>query len=108
MNRFMLSNMLLTLAVALCGCGGSGDDSEPIGVTLTVSPEFVEAPADGGTYTVSVTTTGKEWGVAMSDEFFTATAQNTAAQAGTITITVPANPVAEARTGAVKIGRAHV
>ena len=30
MNRFMLSNMLLTLAVALCGCGGSGDDSEPI------------------------------------------------------------------------------
>ena len=103
MNRFMLSNMLLILAVALCGCGGSGDDSQPTGVTLTVSPEFVEAPADGGTYTISVTTTGKEWGVAMSDEFFIAKAQNTAAQAGTITITVPANPVAEARTGAVTV-----
>ena len=99
----MLSNMLLILAVAFCGCGGSGDDSQPTGVTLTVSQEFVEAPADGGTYTISVTTTGKEWGIAMSDEFFSTKTQNTAAQAGTITITVPANPVAEARTGAVTV-----
>jgi beta-glucanase (GH16 family) len=99
----MLSNMLLTLAVALCGCGGSGDDSEPAAVTITVSSEFVDVPADGGTYTVNVTTTGKEWGIAKSDEFFTAKAQNTAAQAGTITITVPANPMAEARTGAVTV-----
>ena len=103
MNRFMLSNMLLILAAALCGCGGSGDDSEPAAVTITVSSEFVDVPADGGTYTVNVTTTGKEWGIAKSDEFFTAKAQNTAAQAGTITITVPANPVAEARTGAVTV-----
>lgn len=95
--------MLLILAVAFCGCGGSGDDSQPTGVTLTVSQEFVEAPADGGTYTISVTTTGKEWGIAMSDEFFSTKTQNTAAQAGTITITVPANPVAEARTGAVTV-----
>lgn len=103
MNRFMLSNMLLILAAALCGCGGSGDDSQPAAVTITVSSEFVDVPADGGTYTVSVTTTGQEWGIAKGEDFFTAKAQNTAAQAGTITITVPANPVAEARTGAVTV-----
>ena len=103
MSRFMLSNMLLILAAALCGCGGSGDDSQPAAVMITVSPEFVDVPANGGTYSINVTTTGKEWGIALGDEFFTAKAQNTAAQAGTITITVPANPVAEARTGAVTV-----
>ena len=41
--------------------------------------------------------------MAMGEDFFTIKTQNTAAQAGTITITVPANPVAEARTGAVTV-----
>ena len=99
----MLNSIMFTLAVALWGCGGSGDDHQDGTVNLSVSPEFVEVPAEGGTYTVNVTTTWKEWGVAMSDVFFTAKAENTAAQAGTITITVPANPVAEARTGAVTV-----
>ena len=94
---------MLSLAVALWGCGGDGDDPQPAPVSITVSPETVNAPAEGGTYTVNVTTTGKEWGVAMSENFFTVKTQNTAAQAGTITITVPANPVAEARTGAVTV-----
>ena len=99
----LISNLLLSLAVAFTGCGGSGDDPKPAEVVLTVSPETVSAPAEGGTYTVNVATTGKEWGVAMGEDFFTVKTQNTAAQAGTLTITVPANPVAEARTGAVTI-----
>ena len=99
----MLNCVMLSLAVALWGCGGDGDDPQPAPVSITVSPETVNAPAEGGTYTVNVTTTGKEWGVAMSENFFTVKTQNTAAQAGTITITVPANPVAEARTGAVTV-----
>ena len=99
----LISNLLLSLAVAFTGCGGSGDDPKPAEVVLTVSPEAVSAPAEGGTYTVNVATTGKEWGVAMGEDFFTVKTQNTAAQAGTLTITVPANPVAEARTGAVTI-----
>ena len=102
-KRFMLNCVMLSLAVALWGCGGDGDDPQPAPVSITVSPETVNAPAEGGTYTVNVTTTGKEWGVAMSENFFTVKTQNTAAQAGTITITVPANPVAEARTGAVTV-----
>ena len=103
MKRFMLNSILLSLAVALWGCGGGDDDPQSLPVSITVSPETVNAPAEGGTYTVSVTTTGNEWGVAMGENFFTVKSQNTAAQAGTLTITVPANPVAETRTGAVTI-----
>ena len=96
----MLNTFLLSLAVALCGCGGSEDDPKPAEVIINVSPETINAPAEGGTYTVSVTTTGKEWGTAIGENFFTVKTQNTAAQAGTMTITVPANPVAETRSGA--------
>ena len=99
----LINTILLSLAVALTGCGGSGDDPKPAEVVLTVSPETISAPAEGGTFTVSVSTTGTEWGVAMGEDFFTAKAQNTAAQAGTLTITVPANPVADTRTGAVTV-----
>ena len=99
----LINTILLSLAVAFSGCGGSGDDPKPAEVVLTVSPESISAPAEGGTFTVSVSTTGTEWGVAMGEDFFTVKAQNTAAQAGTLTITVPANPVAETRTGAVTV-----
>ena len=99
----MLNCVMFSLAVALWGCGGGEDDPQPAPVSITVSPETVSAPAEGGTYTVNITTTGKEWGVAMGEDFFTVKTQNTAAQAGTLTITVPANPVAEARTGAVTV-----
>ena len=100
----MLNSVLLSLAVALLGCGGGEDDPQPAAASLTVSPETVNVPAEGGTYLVNVTTTGQEWGVAMGGEnFFTVKTQNTADQAGTITITVPANPVAEARTGSVTV-----
>ena len=103
MKRFMLNSILLSLAVALWGCGGGDDDPQTPPISITVSSETVNVPAEGGTYTVSVTTTGNEWGVAMGENFFTVKTQNTAAQAGTLTITVPANPVAETRTGAVTV-----
>ena len=99
----MLNTFLFSLAVALCGCGGSEDDPKPAEVIISVSPETINAPAEGGTYTVNVTTTGKEWGTAVGEDFFTVKTQNTAAQAGTMTITVPANPVAETRSGAVTV-----
>ena len=102
----MLNCVMLSLAVALWGCGGGEDDPQPAPVSITVSTETVNAPAEGGTYTVNVSTTGTEWGVAIvetGDNFFKVDAKNTAAQAGTITITVPANPEAMARTGAVTV-----
>ena len=99
----MLNSIILSLAAAFIGCGGSGEDSEPAGIVLTVSPESISAPAEGGTYTVNVSTTGQEWGTAVGNDFFTVKTQGTTAQAGTLTITVPANPVAEARSGAVTV-----
>ena len=103
MKRFMLNTFLLSLAVALTGCGGSSDDPEPAVPTVTASPETISVPTDGGTYTVNVTTTGKEWNAYADQDFISVDAKNTAAQSGTITVTVPANPTTSARTGAVTI-----
>jgi len=96
---------MLSLAVALTGCGGSddNDDPQPAAVTITVSQESIAAPADGGTYTVNVTTTGKEWGAYADQDFITVDTKNTVAQSGTLTVTVPANPTTSARTGTVTI-----
>lgn len=104
MRRFMLSTLLLSLAAVFTGCGGDDEPSTPATANISVSPETISVPAEGGEYTVNVTTTYTEWGYAKTgDDFYTVKAQNTAAQAGTLTITVPANPVAEARSGAVTI-----
>ena len=98
----MLNSFMLSLAVALWGCGGSdNDDPQPTAVSITVSQESISVPADGGTYTVSVTTTGKEWGAYADQDFITVNTNNTVAQAGTLTVTVPANPTTSARTGSV-------
>ena len=49
----MLNTFLLTLAVALWGCGGSdGDDLQPATVSITVSQASINAPAEGGTRTL--------------------------------------------------------
>ena len=104
MKRFMLNTLLICLAAVLTGCGGSdNDDPQPASVTITLSPESITAPADGGTYTVSVTTTGKEWGAYSEQDFITVTTKNTVTQSGTLTVTVPANPTTSARTGTVTV-----
>jgi hypothetical protein len=69
MKRFMLNTFLLSLAVAFTGCGGSSDDPQPAAVSITVSQESITAPADGGTYTINVSTTGKEWGAYADQDF---------------------------------------
>ncbi len=104
MKESMLYTLLLTLAVALMGCGGSGNDEpQPAKVNITVSQEAVNVPADGGSYAISVTTTGKEWGAYSDQDFVTIDARNTTSQSGTVTLTVPANPMTEARSATVTI-----
>ena len=71
----MLNTLLLSLTVALWGCGGGGDEPEPVAPSITTSVESVSAPATGGSYTISVTTTGKEWGAYAEGDFIKATAQ---------------------------------
>jgi len=100
----MLYSFLLTAAVALTGCGGSDDGDELAAVTITATPETVNAEAEGGSYTVNVSTTGVEWGAsADAKAFFTMKTQYQGSKAGTITISVPANPTTETRTGQVVI-----
>ena len=69
MKKMIIYNLLLTIAAVLTGCGGGDDDATPAAITITASPEQVEAPAAGGSYTVSVSTTGKEWGAYADGEF---------------------------------------
>ena len=100
----MLYTLLLSLTVALWGCGGDGkDEPKPATTSITVSQENITVPAAGGTYDITVTTTGKEWGAYTEQDFIKYDAKNTTSQSGVVTITVAANPVTEARTGSVTI-----
>ena len=104
MKRFMLNTLLLSLAVALTGCGGSdSDDPQPAAVTITASTQEISASAVGGTYTVNVTTTGKEWGAYADQDFITVETANSTAQSGTLTVIVAANPTTSVRSGTVTI-----
>ena len=98
----MFQIFLLSLAVALLGCGGSGDEPQPT-VNVTVSQESISVPAGGGTYTINVTTTGKEWGAYSEQDFIKLDAKNTTSQSGSVTVTVAANPITNPRTGSVTI-----
>ena len=100
MKRFMLNTFLLSLAVALWGCGGSGDDPEPAAPTITTSMEAINAPANGGNYTINVTTTGKEWGVYTEGDFVKVTANYTS---NSVSVIVDENPNTSTRTGNVVI-----
>ena len=101
----MIHTFILSLAVALWGCGGSDDDGSSPSVTIdiTASPESITAPAEGGSFTVNVSTTAKEWGAYTESDFFTIDARNTIAQSGTITVKIPANPTTSARAGSLTI-----
>ena len=100
----MLYTLLLTLTVALWGCGGDGkDEPQTSKVNTTVSQDNINVPATGGTYSINVTTTGKEWGAYVDQDFITLDAKNTTSQSGTLTVIVPSNPTTDARTGTVTI-----
>ena len=103
MKRFMFNTFLISLAVALWGCGGSDNDDPQPTTSITVSQESISVPVAGGTYTISVTTTGKEWNAYADQDFISVDAKNTVAQSGTLTVTVPANPTTSVRTGTVTV-----
>ena len=100
MKRYMFNTLLLALTAVFTGCGGGSDDPQPAAPTITVSQESINAPAEGGSYTINVTTTGKEWGVYADGDFVKATAQyaNNA-----VAVTIDENPNTTERTGNVII-----
>jgi beta-glucanase (GH16 family) len=96
--------MMISLAVAISSCGGSDDnDEQPAAVAINVSQESINVPAEGGTYTVNVTTTGKEWGAYADQDFITVETENAASQSGKLTLIVAANPTTGERSATVTL-----
>jgi len=96
--------LILLVCVPLTACSGSDDTNavQPT-ITVTTSVENVNAPQDGSTYLVDITTTGKDWGAYSENDFITISTQNTTSQSGVLTIVVAANPMTSAREGSVTI-----
>ena len=107
MKQMILLSSLFSLAVAFAGCGG--DDGDPVvnEVSITASMENIDAGAEGGTYTIQVTTTGQEWGAYADQDFVTVQTQGATSQQGSLSVTVAANPYTEPRTATVTLMSAN-
>ena len=103
MKKMIIYNLLFAIAAVLTGCGGGDDDPTPPSITITAAPEQIEAPAAGGSYTVNVTTTGKEWGAYADGEFIKVSTEGSLSQKGSIKVTVAENPYTEGRSGSVTV-----
>ena len=103
MRQFFLLTALFCTA-AFASCGDKNDDQKGgTEVTITVQQEAINTPAEGGTYTVNVSTTGKEWGVYADVEWIKVTANysETNSKNGSVTVTVETNPLTSERVGNV-------
>ena len=96
----MFKTLLLSFAVALLGCGDDSDGFEPEKPIITTSVESISAPADGGSYSITISTTGKEWGIYAEGDFIKATAQYSS---NSVAVTIDENPYTIERTGNVVI-----
>ena len=86
---FLITTLLCTAAFA--SCGGGDDDKTPAGsISVACQPETISAQAGGGAFSISVSTTGKEWGAYTNADWIKVDAQNTTSQQGTMTVTVAA------------------
>lgn len=100
-----LTLFLLALLVMLTACGG--DDASDGGgsgesATITVSQTDITVPATGGTYTISVSCTGREWTAYSDNDWVKVAANGTTSQSGTVTVTVSTNKGAS-RTATVTV-----
>ena len=107
MKKMIIYSFLMACGMMFASCDGDKysyyeGDAAP-NANITVSQENIDVPADGGEYTIHISTTGKEWGAYSNDGFITVSTQNTIGQSGTLTVTVPANPETSARTGSIII-----
>ena len=106
MNKMLIYSFLMAGWALMASCEGDKYNMPEVAApnaTITVDAETIAVPVDGDTYTVNVSTTGVEWGAYTDASFITVGTDNSAAQTGTLSITVPANPGTEARTGTVTI-----
>ena len=103
MKDMILVSTMLVLAAAFTGCGGDDEPGDAAGVAVSTSVQAIDAPAEGGTYSVTVTTTGAEWGAYSDQDFVSLITQGTTSQQGTLTVSVAQNPYTEQRTATVTV-----
>jgi beta-glucanase (GH16 family) len=103
MKQMIFISSIISLAVALCGCGGSDDPDTVPSVNISVQPESVAFPAEGGNRQIEVNTTGKEWGAYANADWIKVETQNSTSQKGYISIKVDANPFTKKREAAVSV-----
>ena len=94
--------MIGTAAFASCG-GGDDNDKPAPQVTISSQPESLSAGADGGTFAINVSTTGKEWGAYSNEDWIEVSNRGTTSANGTIEVTVKANPTTNPRKGSIQL-----
>ena len=94
---------LLALLFVTCSSDSNGNGETPSSsVSATLTPETISASAAGGTYSIDVKTTAKEWTAYSSDESVVkVTANGTTSQTGSITAVVTQNQSSSSRTALV-------
>ena len=113
MGKFKLFALLMSLCLLSCSNSSSDDGGRTDDMTLSCSQTSIEAPANGGTYTVAVASSTGGW-TATADEnsnsWVKVNASNTDKATGIISVTVDENTGKEARNGGinVKIGSKQV
>ena len=89
-----------TLIIAIFSCSSDRDSTETPTVenkAITASETSVSIPEAGGTSTVKITMTGKEWVAVSSQDWCKLSVTNSSSASQDVTITVPANPDLTAR-----------
>ncbi len=94
--------MIGTAAFASCG-GGDDNDKPAPQVTISSQPESLSAGADGGTFSINVSTTGKEWGAYSNEDWIEVSNRGTTSASGTIEVNVKANPTTNPRKGSIQL-----
>lgn len=102
-------SFLLCLSL-LCFISCSSDDSDGAGqgsdITLTCSPDKVEAPVVGGSYVLNVNCSRGEWTAYADDnskDWIKVNVSGSTSTQGTVTVTVAANTGTESRSGSVVV-----
>lgn len=104
MKKAKIYTLLLfsTLCLSCSSDNNGGDDGGSGSVTVTLSPDNINATAPGGTYTIDVKTSAKEWTAYSSDaSAVSVSVTGTTSQTGSITAVVSKNTSSAQRTATV-------
>lgn len=102
-NIILFLSLLVFVSCSSDDGDGSGQGSD---ITLTCSPDKVDAPAVGGTYTLNVSCSRGEWTAFADDNsksWLTVNVSGSTSTQGTVTVTVAANTGTASRSGSVVV-----